>query len=968
MPEFQLSFFGGLHLTLGDQDLTRPLSVKAQGLVCYLACDRRPQTRSKLAGMFWSDKPEADALRSLRVDLTKMRKYIAPYLDVTRQNLSFLDNGTHWLDTQTFDHHLQLAQNADGLVARTHLREATQLYTGEFLEGYLPGDALGFEEWMLVEQEGYRSRALAAMEKLLDLDIGQQEYDGAIECASKILWVDPWREEAHRSLMWLYMKNGQRAAALRQYDQCLAVLENELGVEPEPQTVQLWQQIKEQEGASVTETQPLLLPQAATKEENPFQAPPQVPFFSGRDAELDQLKTQIEEGRGVQVICVAGMGGVGKTSFAVEFAHQNKDIFADGVLWASAANNPETIAERWAVAYGYDFRGIPRIEDRLRAVRGMLAEKQALIVVDGVEVAARVKPLIPTNGKSVVLVTVRNADLADALAASLFDLNVLTVENGRSLLSHILGEDRVEREQSAAIEICRALQNLPLALAIAGQYLVGRPRRRLDDFLQRLKKSPMLDETDSAGAVRTSFNISWTALDQVQRRVFALLAVFEGRAFNAAAMAHIADRDFYEMQDHLDALVTRSLLIEQGQEYYRQHALLSHFADGKLGDKREPSLRMVDYYSKFTDEYSTDYQKLGEEWDNLDAAVQIMSDEHLWQTLFRVNQNLNQAWFAQGLFDRAQRAYRLGYEGALTLEDDRHIGENLYWQGMSVLEQGQYDKARSFFEPAFAIFEELDDVVSISDIQYDLARIHLFQARHEEAKELLERSLIVKQALNDQKGVGQIKYRQAILMNRLSKFDKALKYGNEARLIQEQTNSKLDLVRTLRELVLVYSQVEEFDLAQSIGKRAFELAQELGDLGELATIMYVLANVNRGQKQFESALELAQESLILFEKMGDIAMQAHALLQIGLVYRGTRNFDGCLVYSEKSLRLYQQISDQMGVIWALGNIGIAYKGLEKITLAKENWVLAKEMAQELNNEFYINWIDKCMEGELEHIL
>ena len=325
MVEFRLRFFGGLGLMLGDQDLTRPLSVKAQGLICYLASTGRPQSRLKLAGMFWGENPETDALRSLRVALTKMRKHAAPYIEATRQTIAFKDSSSHWIDSETFDHHLRLVQHADGAAARTHLREAIQLYTGDFLDGYQAGDAYGFEEWVSTQRESYQTRALAAIEKLIEIYIDYQEYEPAIDCANQLLQIDPWREKAHRSLMWLYMQSGQRGAALRQYDNCRSILADEVGVEPEPQTVQLWRQIKEQEGAVMVTTQPLPFPKAEVAEKKPFQAPPLIPFFSGRDAELAQLMAKIEQSQDVQVICMAGRGGGGKTSLAVQVAHTYQD-------------------------------------------------------------------------------------------------------------------------------------------------------------------------------------------------------------------------------------------------------------------------------------------------------------------------------------------------------------------------------------------------------------------------------------------------------------------------------------------------------------------------------------------------------------------------------------------------------------------------------------------------------------------
>ncbi|PID86621.1 MAG: hypothetical protein CSB13_03600 [Chloroflexi bacterium] len=967
MSEFRLRFFGGLALSLGEQDLTRLLSVKARGLICYLALTGRPQSRLALAGMFWGEKPEADALRSLRVDLTKMRKYIAPYIEVSRQTLAFSAKELCWIDTDAFNHYLMLAKNVDGSAARTHLRGVANLYVGDFLEGYQAGDAYGFEEWMMVQREGFRAQALSSLEKLVEFDLQHQDYEAGIETANQILNLDPWREETHRKLMWLYYQNGQRGAALRQFEICREMLDSEIGVEPEEQTIDLFHKIKQQTGADIVRTQPLTLPEVESQAV-PLLMPAEIPFFCGRAAELAYLKSQFESRDGVKIVCVSGMGGVGKSSLCIQFAYQYASFFPDGVLWANANSDLVTIVERWAAAYGYNFRGISKLEDRLTAVREMLATRQALIVIDDVTVAARVKPLLPTTGQSMILATTRNADLAAALGAELFNLDVLTQENGRSLLSSIIGDFRVQNEQLAADEICQKLQNLPLALAIAGQYLVARPRRRLTDFLRRLQGTVLLDAADSEGVVRASFDISWTALDQIQQRVFALLAVFEGRAFTAAALAYIADQDFYKMQDHLDTLAARSLLIEQGEDYYRQHALLAYFSEEKLGDKRSSSLRMVDFYAGFADKFSTNYQKLNQEWDNLDAAVQIMADEGIWQTLFRFNQSLNQAWFAQGLFDRANKAYQLAYHGALSIENDGQIGENLYRQGMALLEQGQYDEARTLFEQAQVIFEDLEDSVSVADIQYELARIHIFQGRYDEADQLLTSGLKTKQTLNDLQGIGQFKYRQALLMGRAGKRERSLEILCEAAAIQEKIDSRLDLLRTLRLMLYGYSTVKQYGLAQSSGERAYALAEELGDKGEFAVSLNGLAYLNRMQKQFQLAIEYAQKSMRLLEKMGDMASLGNAKFQMCLIYRDMGEYELCLQFGQEALELFTRVSDRMGRAWVLGNMGNAYYGLNKMEMAEEYWLASKEIAQEIGNEYWVNrvghWMSQSKTGEL----
>ena len=123
------------------------------------------------------------------------------------------------------------------------LREAAVLYRGDLLEG-VPGGGEAFEAWLAGERDRVRATLIEALDRLL----GCLQRTGlpreALEIATRLLGIDPCREDLHRTLMRLYAAAGRRSVALRQYQTCVAVLQRELGISPEPETTNLYRAIR----------------------------------------------------------------------------------------------------------------------------------------------------------------------------------------------------------------------------------------------------------------------------------------------------------------------------------------------------------------------------------------------------------------------------------------------------------------------------------------------------------------------------------------------------------------------------------------------------------------------------------------------------------------------------------------------------------------------------------------------------
>jgi WD40 repeat protein/serine/threonine protein kinase/DNA-binding SARP family transcriptional activator len=250
MPRLEIRLLGPFEATLDGEAASGFDSDKVRALLAYLVSEAdRPHRRQSLAGLLWPDWPEREARTNLRSALANLRRVIgdaaaAPsYLTITRQTLQFNLESDTWADVQEYVAQTgELSLDADTVADVEH---ALDLYRGDFLEGFAVPDSVPFEEWMLLQREHLRRELLSAHQRLATYYEQQAEYDRSLRHAQRQLEVEPWLEEAHRQAMRALALNGQRAAALAQYETAKRALAEELGVEPSAETAALHTRIRE---------------------------------------------------------------------------------------------------------------------------------------------------------------------------------------------------------------------------------------------------------------------------------------------------------------------------------------------------------------------------------------------------------------------------------------------------------------------------------------------------------------------------------------------------------------------------------------------------------------------------------------------------------------------------------------------------------------------------------------------------
>ena len=314
---------------------------KAVAVLARLAVEG-PQRRETLATLLWPDSERDRARGALRRTLSVLRSAVDdPALSIGRDEIR-LEPGSYVCDVLTSRDLLARARAHHGRGAAPcpecvgWLTEAVALHRGDFLAGFGLRDSPEFDDWQYVQGEGLRGELAAALDLLINALVHRGALEEADPFLRRRLALDPLHEPTHRRMMLLHAWAGRREDAVRQYRDCVATLERELGVPPLEETAELYQAIL----AGRPPSPPAALRSGATPAVAglgavmpPAGAARDRPGLVGRQDELARLlAVHRAAGSEGQLVVLEGEAGVGKTRLLQEVAAQVRQVGASAVV------------------------------------------------------------------------------------------------------------------------------------------------------------------------------------------------------------------------------------------------------------------------------------------------------------------------------------------------------------------------------------------------------------------------------------------------------------------------------------------------------------------------------------------------------------------------------------------------------------------------------------------------------------
>lgn len=647
MSTWQLHLFGPPRLLRNET----PVEIgqrKVLALFVYLAATKQPHSRDALATLFWPDQGQREARATLRRTLYRLQEALrAELLDVSGDRIALHPAAALWSDLDAFQQ-----ATAQALAAETDpgspatlaaLTQAATLYVDDFLAGFTLPDAPAFDDWQFFEREALRQQFATVLQRLTQFHCEGQEWEEAISYARRWLALDPLHEPAQRTLMQIYAWAGQSAAALRQYQECVQLLNQELGVEPEAETVALYESIRTRRfpapvqgsKAGVTNDKMTDDKAKATDKQSKIQnhkstiespsprhnLPPQSTPFIGRDQEVANILDRLQEPT-CRLLTLVGPGGMGKTRLALRVAQHLVEHrpplpeIADGLFFVAlaAVSDADAMLAAIADAVGLRFTGAQTPRQQLI---DYLHNKTLVLVLDNFEqLLARGEQGAPQDdGGQIVAALLAHAAGLKLLVTSREALNLQ-----EEWFHPIAGLDfprvnaeqveRVERydavrlfeqcarrarmtfslaaEEQGVVRICQLVEGMPLALELAAAWLkvlsvekiAAEIEHNLDLLVTRHQNLP-----ERQRSLRIIFEQTWRRLSLAEQHLLSALSVFQG-SFTLEAAEQVTGGTVALIGDLVDkALLHRkeqAPIATQETSRFHFHPLLQQFAQEKL--------------------------------------------------------------------------------------------------------------------------------------------------------------------------------------------------------------------------------------------------------------------------------------------------------------------------------------------------------------------------------------------------
>lgn len=923
MPDVDLRVLGPLEVEVSGS-LLDPGGPRLRAMLALLAAYAgRPVSVAMFVSELWGPVAPQDAERTVRTYVSRLRRGVGPLAELIRTRAP----GYVLLEPEIVD-----AVRFQRLAREGHAAAALQLWRGT---AYHEFDGIAALEAERIRLAGVR---LDALQSRIDTDLAAGAGGELVTELTDLTAVHPGNERLWGQLMRALYRAGRQADALEVFQRARRQLVEHAGVEPSPVLTGI------QEG--ILAHDPRLLAAPAPAAPRPAQLPPVVPGFTGRQAELVALDTAAAAKQDtIVVVALCGTAGVGKTALAVRWAHHIAARFPDGQLYVNlrgfdpaGALPPEDALYGFLTALGASADRIPGDpQAQVALYRSLTAGKRFLVVLDNARDAAQVRPLLPAEPGSTVVITSRD-DLIGLVArdgASRVGLDVLTAGEAVELLRSLTG-DRVATPAELE-DLAAQCARLPLALRVAAELVTRRGRVGLEGLADERRRLDLLEAgADADTAVRAVFSWSERHLPPAANRLFWLLGLHPGRDTDTAAVVALAGVDAEAL---LDVLHGAHLVESSGAGRWTMHDLLRAFARERA-EQRLTELDRQDALKNLHEHYLTSA---------LDAVDVVHPEAKRWRSGESGRDgSLLTAAAAKAWLDTE----RLTLVAIIRTATGQHAGYAVKLaQAIGRYLTVGYHNADAFsvHQRALSAAEELDDLAGQARALLELGRSHARSGAYSESDEHYRQALSLFQRLGDP--VGEVRALHALGDNesRVRRYHDAFATYSRALVLSRETGDRGQEAVELASIGQVQHSLGRHEEALACYRRAAAIYEENGLRVGQGRILNDLGCALQSYGRLEEAFDHHQRALQILHDIGDRAAESVARTELGRICSRWGRHAEAIEHHQRAITVFREIGDSIGETEVLINLGAAHERMGQYSEAADLHQQAEALAAKLGD-------------------
>jgi len=680
--------------------------------------------------------------------------------------------------------------------------------------------------------------------------------------------------------------------------------------------------------------------------------PLQVTSLVGRDTELTAMERLFNNPQ-CRLLTLTGMGGIGKTRLAIEFASDQQSAFTSGVYYIplSPINSVEAIIPAIADGFGFGFSGPSDPKEQLINYIARQLKHSVLMVLDNFEhLLAQSMPDEKSGAVELISEFLQRLPNVNILATSrerlnlqgewTYELHGLAVppnefagklEDYSAAALFIQSATQVKADfevtainQPAIIRICQLLDGTPLAIELAAAWVGVLSCQEISDEIHSnidFLKSSMRDIPERHRSLRATFDHSWKLLTDDERKAFCQLAVFHG-SFDRKAAEKISGATL----PLLASLVSKSLVRRAEDDCYDLHGVIRQYAMSRLDENPSQCLQICDlhrdYYLKIVSEHEKSLKgakqqeavrELSGSLDNIRAAWDWAIKQREFELIGKALRSMGWFFEVTGLLSEGIEQLDPLIQVLRTESDnnqtDKVLGLALLQQGLLFFRKGKFVHAQELYKESVDILRSIGDQALLADALVFWGIISHLNGEYTQSKSLLQEGLEYARASNDQWFSAYAIYNLGYVESLTGDYDS----GYEQMLV------------------------------------GLGMWRKLGDPHSISLGLNFLVPTLNHLKRYEEAKAFMQESIILCEQTKNRWGMGTAYRYLGLATLAAGDHQQAQVYFNKSLQIFGEYVEGWDIALSLAYLGEAVRCAGNLREARKIFLKALRISMDAHS-------------------